>query len=148
MCPDKQDGLSQVGPTYVFHEQVPTYRVPHMGPRYKIPGKGSETRVPFMDPGSQVKVLGPGSQVNVRVSPMGPRSHVTGSTNRSWVPLLRQPIKTDRLSIKKDILVKFSFSFLLEQKSITRNEELQFVYLNTAILKTTSDAIFSMKKVD
>ena len=72
-----------------------------------------------------------------RVPRIGPGSH-----------FYDKPIKTDRLSIKKDILVKFSFSFLLEQKSITRNEELQFVYLNTAILKTTSDAIFSMKKVD
>ena len=42
------------------------------------------------------------------------------------------------------------FSFTMEQKmqkSIARNEELQFVYLKKDVLKTMSDAMFYIKKL-
>ena len=48
-------------------------------------------------------------------------------------------IKILRLSKHKDILA---------MRCITKNEEFQFVYLIGTILKTTSNAIFNMKKVD
>ena len=50
-------------------------------------------------------------------------------------------------SKRRIFLQGFPFSFCVKGKCVARNVEFQFVYLTKAVLKSTSNVIFYMKKV-